>query len=82
MRLSDGMLIVLIIMLSIFAPLATDMFLPALDEMVVFFDTNESTMSMTMYMFMLFLAIGILFLGPVGDKYGRRTSSSVPLSFS
>jgi len=27
---------------------------------------------MTMYMFMLFLAIGILFLGPVSDKYGRR----------
>ncbi len=72
MRLSDGMLMVLIVMLSIFAPLSTDMFLPALDEMVVYFDTDESTMSMTMYMFMLFLAIGILFLGPVGDKYGRR----------
>ena len=73
MRMSDGLLVVLIIMLSVFAPLSTDMFLPALDEMIVFFDTDESTMSMTMYMFMLFLAIGILFLGPVGDKYGRRT---------
>ena len=73
MRLSDGMLMVLIIMLSVFAPLSTDMFLPALDEMVEYFGTNESTMSMTMYMFMLFLAIGILFLGPVGDKYGRRS---------
>ncbi len=72
MRLSEGPLMVLIVLLSMFAPLATDMFLPALDEMVVFFDTNESTMSMTMYMFMLFLAIGILFLGPVGDKHGRR----------
>ena len=72
MRMSDGMLMVLIIMLSIFAPLSTDMFLPALDEMIEFFGTDESTMSMTMYMFMLFLAIGILFLGPVGDKYGRR----------
>ena len=60
-------------MLSVFAPLSTDMFLPALDEMVEYFGTNESTMSMTMYMFMLFLAIGILFLGPVGDKYGRRS---------
>ena len=72
MRLSEGMLMVLIIILSVFAPLSTDMFLPALDEMVVFFDTDEATLSMTMYMFMLFLAIGILFLGPVGDKYGRR----------
>ena len=72
MKLSDGLLMVLIIMLGVFAPLSTDMFLPALDEMVVFFDTSESTFSMTMYMFMLFLAIGILFLGPVSDKYGRR----------
>ncbi len=72
MRMPDGLLMVLIITLSIFAPLSTDMFLPALDEMVEFFGTDEATMSMTMYMFMLFLAIGILFLGPVGDKYGRR----------
>ena len=72
MRMSDGMLMALIITLSVFAPLSTDMFLPALDEMVEFFNTDEATMSMTMYMFMLFLAIGILFLGPVGDKYGRR----------
>jgi DHA1 family bicyclomycin/chloramphenicol resistance-like MFS transporter len=68
----DGVLMVLIIMLGIFAPLSTDMFLPALDEMMVYFNTDEATLSMTMYMFMLFLAVGILFLGPVSDKYGRR----------
>lgn len=73
MRMSDGMLMILIIMLGIFAPLSTDMFLPALDDMVEYFDTSEATFSMTMYMFMLFLAIGILFLGPVSDKYGRRS---------
>ena len=72
MRMPESVLMVLIITLSIFAPLSTDMFLPALDEMVVFFETDEATMSMTMYMFMLFLAIGILLLGPAGDKYGRR----------
>jgi DHA1 family bicyclomycin/chloramphenicol resistance-like MFS transporter len=72
MRMSEGLLMVLIILLGIFAPISTDMFLPALDDMVVYFNTNESTLSMTMYMFMLFLAIGILFLGPVSDKYGRR----------
>jgi DHA1 family bicyclomycin/chloramphenicol resistance-like MFS transporter len=72
MTLSDRLLVVLIIILSVFAPLSTDMFLPALDDMVEYFNTSEATFSMTMYMFMLFLAIGILFLGPVGDKYGRR----------
>ena len=73
MRLSDGVLVALIIMLSMFAPLATDMFLPALDEMIEYFGTDESTFSMALYMFMLFLAIGILFLGPVSDKYGRKS---------
>jgi DHA1 family bicyclomycin/chloramphenicol resistance-like MFS transporter len=72
MRLPDALLVVLIIMLSSYAPLSTDMFLPALDQMVEYFGTDEQTFSMTMYMFMLFLAIGILFLGPVSDKYGRR----------
>jgi DHA1 family bicyclomycin/chloramphenicol resistance-like MFS transporter len=72
MKLPDNVLIVLIVMLSIFAPLATDMFLPALDTMVEYFDTDEATFNMTLYMFMLFLAIGMLFLGPVSDKYGRR----------
>jgi DHA1 family bicyclomycin/chloramphenicol resistance-like MFS transporter len=72
MRMPDGVLMILIIMLGVFAPISTDMFLPALDEMMVYFNTDEATLSMTMYMFMLFLAIGILFLGPVSDKYGRR----------
>ena len=63
MRLSDGVLVALIIMLSMFAPLATDMFLPALDEMIEYFGTDESTFSMALYMFMLFLAIGILLPG-------------------
>ncbi len=72
MRMPEWMLMVLIILLGVFAPLSTDMFLPSLDEMVVYFHTDEATLSMTMYMFMLFLAIGILFLGPVSDKYGRR----------
>jgi DHA1 family bicyclomycin/chloramphenicol resistance-like MFS transporter len=41
--------------------------------MIVYFETDEPTFSMALYMFMLFLAIGILFLGPVSDKYGRRS---------
>ena len=72
MKKPDGDLVLLIILLSMFAPLATDMFLPAMDEMVEFFGTDESTFSMTMYLFMLFLAIGVLLLGTVSDKYGRR----------
>lgn len=70
--LSRGMWILLIVLLSLFGPLSTDMYLAGLPEMVVYFDTSESVMNMTLYMFMLALAVGVLLLGPVSDKYGRR----------
>ncbi len=73
MKMSDGMLMILIVILSMFAPLSTDMFLPALDEMVEHFGTTEATFNMSLYMFMLSLAVSILVLGPVSDKYGRRS---------
>ena len=71
-KLPDSVLIVLIVILSVFAPLSTDMFLPAMDEMIVYFHTDEETFSMMLYLFMVFLAIGMLFLGPLSDKYGRK----------
>lgn len=67
-----GPLVLLIVLLSIFGPLSTDMYLPGLPEMVEYFGTSESVMGMTLYMFMLALAVGVLLLGPVSDKYGRR----------
>ena len=80
MRMNDRLLITLILMMSMFAPLSTDMFLPSLDEMVEYFGTTESTFSMALYLFMFFLALGILFLGPTSDKYGRRKVCIASLS--
>ena len=53
MRLGKIPLIILILMLSIFGPLSTDMYLSGLPQMVVDFDTTESIMNMSLYMFML-----------------------------
>ncbi len=72
MRLGKIPLIILILMLSIFGPLSTDMYLSGLPQMVIDFDTNEATMNMSLYMFMLVLSFSILFMGPLSDKYGRR----------
>ena len=72
MRLGKIPLIFLILMLSIFGPLSTDMYLSGLPRMVVDFDTTESIMNMSLYMFMLVLSFSILFMGPLSDKYGRR----------
>ena len=72
MRLGKGPLMVLILLLSIFGPLSTDMYLSGLPQMVVDFDTNEATMNMSLYMFMLVMSVCIIFMGPLSDKYGRR----------
>ena len=72
MYVSRAPAILLILMLSIFGPLSTDMYLSGLPQMVVDFGTTEAVMNMSLYMFMLVLSFSILALGPVSDKYGRR----------
>ncbi len=71
-RLSPGVFLLLIILLSCFAPISTDMYLPALSTMVADLDTNESIMNITLYGFMLVLAVSMLVTGPLTDKYGRK----------
>ena len=79
-------LIALITILSMIPPLSTDLYMPALPEMTTYFQTSSTLMSMTMTIFFVFMAIGILFLGPMSDKYGRKpiliTSISISLIFS
>ncbi len=72
MKLGKGPLMILILLLSMFGPLSTDMYLSGLPQMVEDFGTNEATMNMSLYMFMLVLSFSMLFTGPVSDKYGRR----------
>ena len=78
--LSKGPLMLLILIMSMFGPLSTDMYLSGLPQMVEDFGTNESTMNMSLYMFMLVLSFCILFLGPISDKYGRRNILAVTMS--
>lgn len=73
MKIPKSLLMAEIVLLGMFAPISTDMFLPALNEMVVHYGTTETMMGMTLYLFMFAMAVGILFIGPLSDKYGRRT---------
>lgn len=70
--LKNSGLIALITLLSMIAPLSTDLYMPALPEMAVFFDVSSSLTSFTMTIFFLFMAVGILLFGPLSDKYGRK----------
>lgn len=71
-RLGPGTFLLLIIMLGCFAPISTDMYLPALGTMVDEFGTTESVMNITLYGFMLVLAFSMLVMGPVIDRFGRK----------
>lgn len=70
--LPPWVIIVLIIILSVIGPCSTDMYLPGLMEIVDYFDTTEAILNITLYGFLFAQAIGILFLGAISDKYGRK----------
>ena len=59
-------------LLSSVAPLATDMYLAALPQMAHFFAVDASRVQLTLTAFLLGLALGQLFIGPLSDGWGRR----------
>ena len=65
-------LISFITLLSMIPPLATDMYMPALPEMVNVFNTTTTITSYTMTIFFVCMAIGILIFGPLSDRFGRK----------
>jgi len=65
-------LIVLLGILTAFGPLVTDMYLPTLPSMTVYFGTSQSMVQMGLTTSMAGLALGQLLFGPLSDKFGRR----------
>lgn len=59
-------------MLAAIAPLSTDMYLPALPEMMKDFDVAPSMIQLTLTASMAGMAIGQIVAGPVSDEKGRR----------
>jgi DHA1 family bicyclomycin/chloramphenicol resistance-like MFS transporter len=66
-------LIVILAMLSAFAPFATDMYLPAFGQMATSFGTDHGRIESTLSAFFLGLALGQALYGPLIDRFGRRT---------
>ncbi|HZK31977.1 MAG TPA: multidrug effflux MFS transporter, partial [Corynebacterium sp.] len=59
-------------LLSAAAPLATDLYLPALPAIVTDLDTTQAMVQLTLSGFMLGLAVGQLIIGPISDALGRK----------
>lgn len=58
--------------LSAFAPLSTDMYLPALPHMTQALQTTDALSSLSISCFLLLFGASMLFWGPLSDKYGRK----------
>ena len=65
-------LVVILGMLAAFAPLATDMYLPAFVQMSASFNAADGAIETTLSVFFLGLALGQAVYGPLIDRYGRR----------
>jgi DHA1 family bicyclomycin/chloramphenicol resistance-like MFS transporter len=65
-------LLVYLIFLTALPPLTTDMYLPALPEIVEKFHSTVGVVNLTLVLFFAFFSASILIWGTLSDKYGRR----------
>lgn len=72
MKVSEIGLFIFLGLMTAVAPLATDMYLPALPELAEFFGISPSLAQLTLTMTMAGMALGQLFGGPLSDRFGRK----------
>ncbi|TXE79628.1 multidrug effflux MFS transporter [Campylobacter peloridis] len=65
-------LIIILAFLSAIAPLSTDMYLPALNEVQKSFQTNTFYTQLSLASFFIAFSLGQLFYGPLSDVFGRK----------
>jgi DHA1 family bicyclomycin/chloramphenicol resistance-like MFS transporter len=61
-----------LVLISAFPPLTIDLYLPALPLMAEAFNTTQAKINLTLSIYFLLYAIGLLFWGPLSEKYGRK----------
>ena len=72
-------LLALITVLGMTAPLSTDMYMPSLPKMADYFHAAPVIVNMTMVAFFISMAIGMLILGPLSDRNGRKSMLIISL---
>lgn len=79
MQNSKTFLLVLLGLLSAFGPFVTDMYLPGLPSMTVYFNTTAPMVQLGITTAMLGLGFGQIIIGPLSDKYGRKLPLMISL---
>lgn len=64
--------LVFLALISAFPPLSTDLYIPAMPQMVEALAASHTRVNMTLSMFFVFYAGGLLFWGPLSEKFGRK----------
>ena len=65
-------LVVLIALLSMTSQLGTDLYMPAMPAITEHLNTTNALTSLTMTVFFISMAVGMLLIGPISDKFGRK----------
>ena len=66
-------LLALITVLGMAPPLSTDMYMPSLPKMADYFGAAPVIVNMTMVAFFISMAVGMLVMGPLSDRSGRKS---------
>lgn len=72
-RNSELYLLLVVGAISAFGPFVTDFYLPALPSLNEYFHTTASLVQLSLTFSMVGLAVGQLVIGPLSDKYGRKS---------
>ena len=71
-RISEGGLVLLLGALVAFGPLAIDLYLPALPAIAAGLAATPEAVQLSVTVFLAGFSFGMLFYGPISDRYGRR----------
>jgi len=61
-----------LVVISAFPPLTIDLYLPALPTMMAVLETTQTLVNLTLSSYFVTYAVGLLFWGPLSEKFGRK----------